>query len=81
MENEITIHTASEKHLDYVDVILHTIAEAAKVRGTGIAKRNPEYVKLKIVEGKALLLWQEMCLPVFATSSRGGMISLWPTRD
>jgi hypothetical protein len=55
MENEITIHTASEKHLDYVDVILHTIAEAAKVRGTGIAKRNPEYVKLKIVEGKAII--------------------------
>ncbi len=55
MENEVTIHIASEKHLAYVDVILHTIAEAAKVRGTGIAKRNPEYVKLKIVEGKAII--------------------------
>lgn len=55
MNNEVTIHIASEKHLPYVDVILHTIAEAAKVRGTGIAKRNPEYVRLKMVEGKAII--------------------------
>lgn len=43
--NEVTITIASEEHLKYVDTILHTISEAAKVRGTGIAKRDPEYVK------------------------------------
>ena len=55
MEKEITIHIASEAHLPYVDVILQTIADAAKVRGTGIAKRNPDYVKLKITERKAII--------------------------
>lgn len=55
MDNEITIQIASDKHLSYVDTILQTIADAAKVRGTGIAKRNPEYVSLKITEGKAII--------------------------
>lgn len=53
--NEVTITIASEEHLKYVDTILHTISEAAKVRGTGIAKRDPEYVKKKITEGKAII--------------------------
>ncbi|WP_462318083.1 GNAT family N-acetyltransferase [Marinilabilia sp.] len=52
---EINIKIASEEHLPYVDTILKTIADAAKVRGTGIAKRNPEYIKSKIVEGKAVI--------------------------
>jgi hypothetical protein len=34
---------------------LSTIEAAAKVRGTGIAKRDPEYVKKKILEGKAVI--------------------------
>ena len=55
MDNEIIIDIASDKHLGYVDVILHTIAEAAKVRGTGIAKRDPEYIRQKINEGKAII--------------------------
>jgi argininosuccinate synthase len=35
--------------------ILQTIEEAAKDRGTGIAKRNPEYVAQKMREGKAVI--------------------------
>lgn len=46
---------ADESHLGYVDTILDTIENAAKVRGTGIAKRSPEYVKDKIREGKAII--------------------------
>ena len=46
---------ANESHFDYVDTILNTIEAAAKVRGTGIAKRSPEYVKQKIKEGKAII--------------------------
>jgi hypothetical protein len=53
--NTIDILIASDQHLSYVDTILETIAEAAKIRGTGIAKRNPEYIKNKIVEGKAVI--------------------------
>ena len=55
MEQEIEIMVADERHIDYVEVILDTIEKAAKVRGTGIAKRDPEYVKDKIREGKALI--------------------------
>lgn len=55
MDKEIIIQIASEKHLSYVDIILQTIADAAKVRGTGIAKRDPEYVSMKIKEGKAII--------------------------
>ena len=52
---EITVKIADESCLKYVDTILTTIADAAKVRGTGIARRSPEYVELKIKEGKAII--------------------------
>ncbi|MDG5799642.1 GNAT family N-acetyltransferase [Marinilabiliaceae bacterium ANBcel2] len=55
MNSEVKIYVATKKHLDYVDTILHTISEAAKIRGTGIAKRNPEYVKERILSGKAII--------------------------
>ena len=55
MEDNIVIQVASQMHLDYVDTILDTIEKAAKVRGTGIAKRSPEYVKQKMLEGKAII--------------------------
>lgn len=31
------------------------MAESAKARGTGIAKRSPEYIQMKIQEGKAVI--------------------------
>ena len=40
----IQVLVADESHERYVDTILKTIEEAAKVRGTGIAKRTHEYV-------------------------------------
>ena len=33
--------------------------ESAKVRGTGIAKRKPEYIRDKMVEGKAVIAFCE----------------------
>ena len=43
MEKEdIEVLVARPEHEIYVDTILDTIAEAAKVRGTGIAKRTHE---------------------------------------
>ncbi|MCQ2350471.1 MAG: GNAT family N-acetyltransferase [Paludibacteraceae bacterium] len=53
--SDIKIVVADESHVKYVDTILSTIAAAAAVRGTGIAKRNPEYVKQKMLEGKAVI--------------------------
>lgn len=63
MEENITVEVATEKHLKYVDEILKAIEDAAKVRGTGIAKRRPEYVASKIQEGKAVIA---MCGDDFA---------------
>ena len=57
MENKdvITVEVANESHLRYVQTILDTIEVAAKVRGTGIAKRSPDYIELKMKEGKAII--------------------------
>ena len=49
----ITVEVASQKHIKYVSEILKTIEDATKVRGTGIARRKPEYIEQKINEGKA----------------------------
>ncbi len=52
---DITVEVASEKHLAYVDQILKAIEDAAQVRGTGIARRKPEYLAQKICEAKAVI--------------------------
>ena len=51
----ITVQIADERFLSYVDTILTTISDAAKVRGTGIARRSPEYIEQKMKEGKAII--------------------------
>ncbi len=55
MNTEIEVLIADESHVRYVETILETIAAAAKVRGTGIARRSPEYVTQKMLEGKAII--------------------------
>lgn len=54
-ETEIDVMVADASHEAYVDTILETIEAAAKVRGTGIAKRTHEYVAQKMLEGKAII--------------------------
>ncbi len=54
-EVEIEVIVADASHEKYVDEILETISAAAKVRGTGIAKRTHEYVAQKMREGKAVI--------------------------
>ena len=51
----IEVIIANADHEKYVDEILETISAAAKVRGTGIAKRTHEYVAQKMKEGKAII--------------------------
>ena len=53
--NDIIVQLADTSHLPYVQTILTTIEEAAKIRGTGIAKRSPEYIQQKIKESKAII--------------------------
>ena len=50
----IEVIIANASHEKYVDEILFTISEAAKVRGTGIAKRTHEYVAQKMKEAARL---------------------------
>jgi len=46
---------ANKSHSIYAEIICETIAEAAKVRGTGIAKRKPEYIINKIINSNAVI--------------------------
>ena len=55
MKDNIEVVVADESHEKYVDTILETISEAAKVRGTGIAKRTHEYLLNKMREAKAVI--------------------------
>jgi GNAT superfamily N-acetyltransferase len=46
---------ADESHFKYAQIICDTIEESAKVRGTGIAKRTPEYIHKKLQNGNAVI--------------------------
>lgn len=46
---------ANKSHIKYAEAICETIAESAQVRGTGIAKRTPEYISSKIENGNAVI--------------------------
>jgi hypothetical protein len=50
---------ANASHLDFAPVICEEYESSAKARGTGIAKRNPDYVKQKMLEGKAIIAFSD----------------------
>lgn len=50
---EIVIATTD--HFRYAEIICETISESAKQRGTGIAKRTPEYIRMKMTNGNAVI--------------------------
>ncbi len=49
------IAITNESHIKYAQVISQTISESAQVRGTGIAKRSPEYIIKRLVNGNAVI--------------------------
>lgn len=49
------IQIANHSHLCYASVICETIEVSARQRGTGIAKRTPEYIATKIENGNAVI--------------------------
>lgn len=56
MENSsITVRPATPEDVHYAEAITAEMESSAKARGTGIAKRSPEYVAMKIDEGKAVI--------------------------
>ena len=55
MKTQFIIRPATASDTSYAEAIVEEIAESAKVRGTGIARRTPEYVSGKMDEGKAII--------------------------
>lgn len=51
----IRVVVADASHEKYVDIILETITDSAKKRGSGIASRTHEYLATKMKERKAVI--------------------------
>jgi hypothetical protein len=49
----VRLATPDDKH--FAETITTEMEESAKARGTGIAKRSPDYIKMKMDEGKAVI--------------------------
>lgn len=56
MQNSVVqVLVANSQHLLYSQIICDEMESSAKARGTGIAKRSPDYITQKILEGKAVI--------------------------
>ena len=51
----VVIHVADSSHLQYVQPICDLVYLSAQARGTGIAKRSPEYIEEKMQSGKSVI--------------------------
>ena len=51
----IEVIVADESHVSYADEICEEILISARERGTGIARRTPEYISEKMRAGKAII--------------------------
>jgi hypothetical protein len=54
-KEEFIVSVAKQCHAHYAQQICDEMASSAKARGTGIAKRSPDYIVQKIHEGKAVI--------------------------
>jgi len=70
----VQIHYATQKHESYAQAICELIESAAKQRGTGIAKRDPEYIKSKMVNGNAVIALEQGKLAGFC------YIEIWESK-
>ena len=52
---DIHVMVADESHVAYADEVCEEILVSARERGTGIARRTPEYISEKILAGKAII--------------------------
>jgi hypothetical protein len=56
MNNSVfNVLVANAQHSQYSQIICDEMESSAKARGTGIAKRTPEYITQKMQEGKAVI--------------------------
>lgn len=54
-KQEFKIYVANEADYRFAEEICLEMEESAKARGTGIAKRSPDYIRMKMSEGKAVI--------------------------
>ncbi len=54
-QEQIIIRVANQSDTQYAQCITDEMESSAKARGTGIAKRSPEYVAKKMLEDKAVI--------------------------
>lgn len=52
---DVTIAVANDEHEGYAERICELIADSARARRTGIAKREPAYVRSKMANGNAVV--------------------------
>lgn len=52
---KFNIQVAGAQHAKYAEMITDEMALSAQARGTGIARRSPEYITAKMTEGKAVI--------------------------
>ncbi len=66
-EKEFQVLVADHTHESFAQIICDEMASSAQARGTGIAKRTPEYIQQKMREGKAVIafspegVWAGFC--------------------
>ena len=75
------IEIASLKHIKYCKIISETIAESAKVRGTGIALRSPEYIETKIKNANAIIALKDEKFAGFCYIEYGVMENMLRIQD
>jgi GNAT superfamily N-acetyltransferase len=54
-QSQIIVRVATSADTKYASIITDEMASSAQARGTGIAKRSPEYIAKKMEEGKAVI--------------------------
>ncbi|HEX4888599.1 MAG TPA: GNAT family N-acetyltransferase [Luteibaculaceae bacterium] len=64
---QFLVLVANEEHLCFAEMICDEMYLSAQARGTGIARRNPQYIQEKMREGKAVIalttsgVWAGFC--------------------
>jgi hypothetical protein len=58
-QNDFIVTVANTTHVDLADMICEEYESSAMARGTGIAKRSPEYIKQKMLEGKSVIAFEK----------------------
>lgn len=75
----VNVLTAGIIHFQYAEEICNEMEASARARGTGIAKRSPDYIIQKMMEGKAVIAlsasgeWAGFCY--IETWSHGGYVA------